>query len=50
MPNIFMKDRPVAKEKSVTVSNAAALVTIRPTWPSPSTVASTVFAPRWRDP
>jgi len=48
MPNIFMKDSPLAKETNVMVSRIAALLMIRPTRPSPMTMASLFDSPESR--
>ena len=48
MPNIFMKDSPLANEINVIVNSSAALVTIRPTRPSPMTVAALLSNPESR--
>ena len=44
-PNIFMNDMPFANDTNVIVSRSAALVTIRPTRPRPTTIASVVGHP-----
>ena len=48
MPNIFIKDSPLAKDNSVMVSSSAALLMIRPTLPSPITMASLFDSPESR--
>ena len=48
MPYIFMKDSPLAKESNVMVSRSAALLMIRPTLPSPTTMASLFDIPESR--
>jgi hypothetical protein len=48
MPNIFMNDNPLANESNVMVSSSAALLMIRPTRPSPTTMASLFDSPESR--
>jgi hypothetical protein len=48
IPNIFMKDSPLAKESNVMVSRIAALLMIRPTRPRPTMMASLFDSPESR--
>ena len=47
-PNIFMNDMPLANDNKVIVSRSAALLTIRPTRPRPTTMASLFDSPASR--